>query len=194
VRARSPSLAVAAAVLCALAVGACGNTLQDQPAPSNVLEQLVKVGRYPVYWLGGAFHGLAVTNVLSDPGGSYTIQYGDCVEGGQNTCVPPLQVVTSPDNSFSPGGSTPSRPVRVRGALGTVAQGGDTIVVPTEGVVVGVYADRPALARAAAQTMVTVNRVGFPGAPLPAALPNTGFAGQPLASQRPRAVTVPAGG
>ncbi len=177
--------------LCAVGFGACGDTLQDQPVPANVLEQLVRVKRGPVYWLGGSFHGLRVSEVSADPGDAYTVQYGDCTEGGQNTCVYPLSVVTSPDNSFRPAGGVIRRQIALRGISASSSGDGRTIVVPTGGVVVDVYAERAALAHAAVQTMVPINRVGTPGAPLPVALGDTGFARRALPSQKPPVVQVP---
>jgi hypothetical protein len=173
-------------VLClsVLALGGCGDTLQDSPVAHNTLEGLL-VAPYPVYWLGRAFQGRAITEATHDPGGAFTLQYGDCVEGGQSTCVPALRVVTSPDNSFVAGGSTPRRIARVRGVAAVIARGGETIEIPTAGVVVGIYANSPLLAAAAARTIVPINQVGAPGAPLPARLPDTGFGATPLPSQMP---------
>jgi hypothetical protein len=175
--------------LCAVALGGCANTLQDQPIPHNTLEGLV-VAPYPVYWLGGAFQGMAITDVAHDPSGAFSIQYGDCVEGGQSTCVPALRVVTSPDNSFVPGGSEPSRTVPVRGALAVIARQGGAIEIPTAGVVVGIYASNAHLASAAAATIVPVNASGVPGARLPRRLPDTGYAEKPLPVQVPSPVGV----
>jgi hypothetical protein len=174
----------ALAALCAVALGACGNTLQDQPIPHNILEGVL-LAPYPVYWLGGSFQGLALTEAAHDPGGAFAIQYGDCLEGGQGVCVPPLRVVTSPDNSYLPGGTTPRTTARIRGVAAVVAQGGKTIEVPTGGVVVDIHANDARLASAAAQTIVPINAVGAPREPLPAQLPDTGFAGRPLPSQVP---------
>lgn len=176
--------ALSLAALCALVLGACGNTLQDRPIAHNILEGLV-VAPFPVYWLGGSFHGMAITEATHDPSGSYSLQYGDCLQGGQGTCVPPLRVVTSPDNSFLPGGSTPTRPAQIRGASAALAQAGRTIVIPTAGVVVEIYATDARTAAAAARTIVPINAIGAPEAPLPAALPNTGFGEMPLPSQTP---------
>jgi hypothetical protein len=173
------------ALLCALGLSACANTLQEQPLPPSFLEPLVTENEFPVYWLGGTFHGLPITRISRDPSGAYEIQYGNCTLGGQNACITPLQIVTSPDNSFLPGGSTPQRRLRVRGVAGRSSEGGQTIVLPTAGVVVDLYANTPTLARAAAQTMVTVNALGLPGAPLPPPLPDTGFAHKPLPTQQP---------
>jgi hypothetical protein len=181
---RAGALAAFAA-LCALGLGACANTLQDQPALPSFLEPLVMQNEFPVYWLGGAFRRLAITSVGRDPSGAYEIAYGNCTEGGQNVCVTPLQIVTSPDNSFLPGGSTPTRVVPMRGVPSVVAEGGRTIEVPTGGVVVDIYAASPALARAAATGMVTINAVELPGTTLPRPLPATGFAQKPLPSQQP---------
>ncbi len=61
---------------------------------------------YPVYWAGGSFQGLQITEGIKDPGGAFGIAYGDCIHGGQGTCTPPLRIITSPDNGFVPGGST----------------------------------------------------------------------------------------
>jgi hypothetical protein len=175
----------ALAALCAVALGACGNAVQDQPIGHNVLETTM-LAPYPVYWLGGSFQGHAITEVAQDPGGATSIQYGDCLQGGQGTCVPPLRVVTSPDNSFLPGGaSAPRRTASVRGVSSVLAQGGDTVEIPTGSVVVDIYAQSPRLAAAAAQTIVPINAIGEPQAPLPATLPDTGFAETPLPSQMP---------
>ena len=149
-----------------------------------MLESML-VAPYPVYWLGGSFHGLAITEGTHDPSGAFSIEYGDCLEGGQGTCVPPLRVVTSPDNSFLPGGSAASRAARLRGVAASWPWAGRTIVIPTGGVVVDIYAKDARLADAAAQTIVPINAGGAPGAPLAAPLPDTGFADAPLPSQTP---------
>ncbi len=183
---RLPILA-AVALGCALAVGACGNTLQDQPVAPSSLEPLVAQEQFPVYWLGGAFRGLGITRVARDPSGAYQIQYGNCTVGGESACATPLQIVTSPDNSFIPGGGAPQRQVPIRGVPGIASSGGETLVVATGGVVVDLYANSPALARAAAAAMVTIGAPDAPGTPLPRPLPNTGFAERPLISQQPTA-------
>jgi hypothetical protein len=170
---------------CALALGACGDTLQTQPIPHNILEGLI-AAPFRVYWLGGSFRGLSITDASHDPGGAYTVQYGNCVEGGQATCVPPLRIVTSPDNSFLPLGSAPHTTVRLRGVEAVLARSGRTVVIATGGVVIGVYAARdPALARRAAETAVPIDAVGSPGSPLPTAQPDTGYGETPLPSQVP---------
>jgi hypothetical protein len=174
----------ALAALCAVTLGACGDTVQDRPIPHNILESLL-VAPYPVYWLGGSFQGIAITEATHDPSGAFTVQYGDCVDGGQGTCVPPLRVITSPDNSFLPGGSTAPPTARVRGIAVVVAQGGKTIEIPTAGVVVSIYALNPRLAGAAAQTIVPINGIGVPDERLPGRLPDTGFAETPLPAQTP---------
>lgn len=171
--------------LCALGVGACANTLQDQPAPPSVLEPLVMQEHFPVYWLGGTFQRLAITDVGRDPSGAYEIQYGNCLVGGESTCTPPLAIVTAPDNSFLPGGEAARREVSLRGVGGRAVQEGRTLVLATGGVVVDVYADSAALAHAAAEAMVAIDGPGVPGAPLPPPQPDTGYGGRPLPSQQP---------
>jgi hypothetical protein len=174
---------------CALALGGCGDTLQDKPIPHNILEGLM-LAPYPVYWLGGSVEGLAITDAARDPSGAFYVQYGDCVEGGQSVCVAPLRVVTSPDNSFLPAGPDPAR-TRIRGAGAIVAQGGKTIEIPTAGVVVGIYARNPRLAAAAAATIVPINVPATPGSRLPAPLGDTGFGARPLPSQVPTPLRPP---
>lgn len=176
--------AAAALAFCALAIGGCGDTLQDRPIAHNTLETLI-VAPYPVYWLGRSFQGLNITEATHDPSGAFSVQYGDCVEGGQSTCVPALRVVTSPDNSFLAGGSSPQHGLRVRGIDALATQRGHTIEIPTGPVVVGVYADSPHLAAAAAQIVVPINEVGVPGGALPARLADTSFGSTPLPSQVP---------
>jgi len=180
----SPRPLAVLVALCAVALAGCGDTLQDQPISHSVLESLL-LPAYPVYWLGGSFQGKAITEAGQDPSGAFSVQYGDCTEGGESTCVPPLRIVTSPDNSFVAVGSMPHRTVKIRGLAGVLAQAGDTIELATGAVVVGIYAEDPRLARAAAATIVPINDLGMPGAPLPSPLPDTGFAAQPLPGQTP---------
>ncbi len=175
------------AVGCAVGVGACGNTLQDQPVAPSVLEPAVRQEQFPVYWLGGTFQGLGITRIALDPSGAWEIHYGNCTVGGENTCVTPLEVVTSPDNSFLPGGQAPRREVPIRGVRAVAARGGKTLTVATGGVVLDIYAERPGLARAAAAAAVTIGTPDTPGAPLPKPLPDTGFGETPLPSQLPTA-------
>jgi hypothetical protein len=177
-------LASSLAALCALGLCACGNTLQVQPIAHNTLEGLI-VSPFPVYWLGDSFEGMAVSETVHDPGGAYAVQYGNCLQGGEGSCLPPLRVVTSPDNSFLPGGATPTTRTRIRGLPALLEQSGRTVVLATAGVVVDVYAANAHTAVAAARTMVPINEVGAPEAALPVALPNTGFAETPLPRQVP---------
>lgn len=179
---------------CGAGLGACGDTLQDKPIAASVLEQLVTVREFPVYWLGLSFERMAVTSAVRDPSGAFTVQYGDCVEGGQNTCVPPLSIVTSPDNSFHPAGGGRVRPIVVRGVRGVMAQEGKAIELPTGAVVVDVYAARALVAIAAAQALTPINRGALPGKPLPPPLPDSGFAERPLASQLPSPAPTPSAG
>jgi hypothetical protein len=188
---RRTVLLLMASLGCLGALVGCGDTIQDQPVAAKTLEGLVITPEIPVYWVGGSFQGLALGEVAHDPGGAITIHYGDCIEGGQSTCVYPLSLVTSPDNSFRPGGEDSHRQVSLRGVAASAAEQGRTITLATAGVVVDVIASSPALARAAAETMVPINRVGVPGGALPGALPNTGFAAKPLNSQKPPVIHVP---
>ena len=177
-------LASLAALVLAVALAGCGDTLQDQPISHSELEGLL-VAPYRVYWLGSVFQRMQITEVTHDPGGAFAVNYGDCVQGGESTCVPPLRIVTSPDNSFVAGGSTPQHSAPVRGVQAVFAQRGHTIEIATAGVVVGIYADNAKLAAAAAQTLAPINDVGSPGESLPARLPDTGFGSTPLPSQVP---------
>jgi hypothetical protein len=172
---------------CPLAFSACGDTVQSQPVSHHDLERLL-ASPYPVYWLGFRFSGRAITEASKDASGSFTVQYGVCVQGGQGTCTPAVRVITSPDNSFLPGGATATHPVAVRGLQGVAAQEGRTISIATAGVVVDIYAQSAALAEAAAQTMVPINQVASPGGPLPKRRPDTGFDRTPLPSQVPSPV------
>jgi hypothetical protein len=176
--------ALSLAGLCALALSACADTVQQRPIAHNILEGLL-VAPYPVYWLGSSFRGMAVTEATHDPGGAYSVLYGDCLQGGQGTCVAPLRIVSSPDNGFLPGGGARTRAGTIRARPATLAQGGRTIIVATGRIVVSIYATDTAIASAAARTIVPINEVGEPGDPLPARLPDTGFGAQPLPSQVP---------
>jgi hypothetical protein len=172
--------------LCALVLAGCGDTLQDRPISHSILEGMI-VAPYPVYWLGGSFQGLAITEGAHDPSGSFSLQYGDCIHGGQGTCTPPLRIVTSPDNGFVPGGSTPASQATIRGISARVSESGRTIAIPTGGVVVSIFGKDPPTAAAAAQAMVAINAIGSPGQSLPARLPDTGYGSTPLSSELPSA-------
>jgi len=182
----------AARTLCALAIGAlcagalcsCASTLQVKPIPHNELEYMVAAA-YPVYWLGASFHGMAVGEVTHDPSDAWSVQYGNCLEGGEGTCVPPLLLVTSPDNSFLPGGAASVRSTHIRGVPARIASGGRTVILATGPVVVSIYATSASIAAAAARTVVPINEPGRVEAPLPPALPNTGFGETPLPAQVP---------
>lgn len=182
-------------ISCALGPAGCGNTLQSQPLTSATLEPLVMAEHLPVYWLGARFHGMALTAASGDPSGAYSVQYGGCSTGGPETCVPPLQVISSPDNSFLPGDGDGSKIV-IRGVAGTLLGGGRVIEIATGGAVIDVRAANPTLALAAARKMAPINELGRPGSALPKPLPNTGFAQQPTEGQRLlplRGLTTPKG-
>jgi hypothetical protein len=176
-----------------LALASCGNTLQDQPIGPQPLESVLVKSRFPVYWLGVSFHGMQITSVAIDPSEAVTIRYGDCVLGGQYTCVTPVSIVTSPDNSFVPGANVVRPTVSLRGVSASSAQGGSTLAIPTGNVVVSVFGRHPTLAGEAAETMAPLNTTGLPLAPLPAALPDNGFGSAPLSIQVPAGVSVPRG-
>jgi hypothetical protein len=173
------------ALLCTLLLAGCGGALPEPAIPHNTLEGLI-VNPFPVYWLGASFHGMPVSEARHDPSGGFSLQYGDCLEGGQGTCVPPLRVVTSADNSFLPGGAAAIRQTIVRGVPAELSQQGRTVIIPTGPVVVDIYARTRSLAAAAAETAVPINEPGTPGGELPAPLPDTGYGSTPLPSQEPK--------
>jgi hypothetical protein len=143
------------------------------------------VSPFPVYWLGGTFHRLNISEATTDPSGAFSLQYGNCLEGGQGTCVAPLRIITSPDNSFLPVGGAAHGTTPLRGVPAVLARGGRTVVVATGGVVVYIVARDASLARAAASTMVPINEPGAPGAPLPPPKGDTGYGETPLPAQEP---------
>jgi hypothetical protein len=186
---RGAALAIVAA-LCAGVPAGCGDTLQDNPIPHNILEGML-VAPFPVYWLGDHFGKLEITEAKRDPSGAFTVQYGNCLQGGQGTCTPPLRVITSPDNSFLPGGAKRLRSSPLRGVSALLTDAGRTIAIPTGGVVVDIFAKDAATAMTAAQQIVAINQPASPGQPLPARLPDTGFGSTPLPSQLPSTVRPP---
>lgn len=173
-------LLVSVALLAALALTACGDTLQIDPLNDKDLTR-ANGAPFPVYWVGRVFHGMPVSYATPQPGGSVLVTYGNCVVGGQNTCVRPLTIVTSHDNSFVPGATHTRMRRLIRGRTAVVAIDGTTLEIATGPVVVDVLASTPALAQAAAQSMTPLNakpkdRTGGPGSPLPPPLPANGFA------------------
>ncbi len=188
---------IAAALACALLLSACGDTLQDEPIGAAPFEDVLVNSRFPVYWLGLRFDGLETSSVREDPGGAVTIDYGNCLVGGQYTCVTPLQVVTSPDNSFVPSDGAGAQAIAIRGLRAVSSQDGATLTLATGPVVVSIYgrgssqSTGATLAWDAAQTMTPVNEPGLSQAPLPPPSANTGFDRLPLRSQLPPGQAVP---
>ncbi len=158
--------------------------MQNQPLTSTSLEPLVTAEHFPVYWLGARFDGMALSSVSSDPSGAYVVQYGNCTSGGPETCVAPLQLVSSPDNSFLPGATRRFAGTKLRGVPVLLLQGGQLVEIATGPAVIDVRAASRDLALEAVREMVPVNELGKPGAPLPQAQPDTGFAQQPTEGQR----------
>jgi hypothetical protein len=183
-RVRRRCLAAALALLCAGLLAGCGNTLQNEPLSASTLEPLVLAEGFPVFWVGASFHGMPLSVVNADPSGAYEVQYGACATGGPETCISPLAVISSPDNSFLPGAGAATGVTSIRGVRALIAQRGKTIELATGAAVVDIQASSPALALAAAHEMAPVNRLGSPGASLPAALPETGFPEHPTEEQR----------
>jgi hypothetical protein len=177
--------AVTMALTAALGLSACGNTLQDQPIGAQTLEQVIVKNDFPVYWAGLSFAGMPLTRASNETSGAVTVDYGDCIVGGQYTCVTPLEIVTSPDNSFVPGGMAKATRFLLRGVRASALQSGRTIALGTGPVVVTVMARDPALARAAAEAMSPLNEAAPPRAALQQPLPDTGAGRIPLASQLP---------
>jgi hypothetical protein len=184
-KARTAAATVSIAAL--LGAGGCGDTLQDQQIAMSIMEPLVTQARFPVYWLGGAYEGLKITRATRDAGGAYDIQYGDCTKGGESECTVPLEIVTSPDNSFVPGGEAAGRTIGLRDTKARESEAGRAISTATGPVVVSVYAKSAKLARSAAETMVAIGAPQAPGGPLEPAGPPTPYGEEPLPAQQPPA-------
>lgn len=174
---------------CAVLAG-CGNTVQGHPVSEGTLQALVAVNRMPIYWLGETFKGMSLTQVTEDYGGAYSMEYGNCAIGGQNTCVSPLQIVTSPEDSFRPGSTSHTGTIRERGRTALLLEGGDTIEIATGRVMVDIYATNSELALAASSIMVPINQPGLPGSPLPAPVPSAHSPAEPLPGQLPGGISV----
>jgi hypothetical protein len=176
------------AVLCACLLSGCGSAAEDKALSASTLEPLVGNQEFPIFWLGGRFNGMALTEVDGDPSGAYDIQYGTCTTGGPETCIAPLAVISSPDDSFLPDAGAVSGIASIRGVRAVLASDGRVIEIATGPAVVDIRANSAALALAAAGQMVAINQLGTPGAALPAARGNSGFANKPLESQLPQTV------
>ena len=189
-RPRASALALCAVGLGCAALAGCGDTLQGHPVGVGTLQAFVAVNRMPIYWLGETFKGMPLTQVGEDYGGAYTMQYGNCAIGGQNTCVSPLQIVTSPEDSFRPGSPGHAATIRERGRRALLLEGGDTIEIATGRVMVDIYARSEELALAASAIMVPINEPGLPGSPLPAPAPRAHAPAEPLPGQLPGGISV----
>ena len=175
---RRPLLAIVALATGLLLAG-CGDTLQLEPLRDQDLTDAAGAP-FPAYWVGRVFHGMPVSFAGKQPGGSVLVTYGNCLVGGQNTCVRALSIVTSHDNSFLPGAAHTNARAIIRGRVAVVAMGGRTLEIPTGSVVVDIAASTPDLAFVAARAMTALNarlgQLGGPGSLLPPPLPPNGFA------------------
>lgn len=142
----------------------------------------------PIYWLGLRFDGMALTNVSEDPGGAFTLQYGNCLSGGPATCRTALELITSPQSTFLPSAGEGTKPIVMRGVRGLAAQHGAVIELRTGPVVVDVRATGAKVARAAAAAIVPVNAPGSEGQELAPARPGTSFTDEALPIQQPRTI------
>jgi len=170
----SPLRLLCAAAAIALTLSGCASTLQLRPLQDRDLTH-AEAAPYSVYWVGRAFEGMPVSVAEPRTGGSVLITYGNCVIGGQDTCLRALQIVTSHDNSFVPGAQHATAHRLIRGRVAVIGNGGRIIEIATGDVVVDIDANTPALARATAESMTPMNRAGTPGQTLPPALPPNGF-------------------
>lgn len=145
-------------VATALGLLALAGCAPQTSAPSERdLTRARNVQRFPVYWVGMSFRGVPLRQIARDPGGSWDVQYGDCIKGVE-TCSAPLVVVTVPDPTFVPGAPHRLRSTTVRGVPVYIADGGRTVQVPTGSVVVNLSALDPGDALAAARQLVAINR------------------------------------
>lgn len=177
-----------AGLLSAAIIAGCGSSAAEEPLGYLSLEHLLTVESFPIYWLGVRFDGMALTAANEDPGGAFTLQYGNCLSGGPATCRTALELITSPRSSFLPSAGTGTKPVRIRGVSGIAAQGGAVIELRTGPVVVDVRAIKRPLAQAAAASIVPINALGAPGQALPAPDAQSTFDQQELPAQQPRTI------
>lgn len=184
---RLTAIALLGAILAStLALAGCGDTLQDKPVANLELEALLEVQRYPVYWLGSRFDGLQLASAAADPSGAYALQYGNCFVGGQQACLTPLEVITTPETSHLFGEDmVGAEKTSIRGARTLIVQHGQVLAVATGRVVVEVRARKRKLALAAAGEMTPINQLGEPGQTLPAVIPISGSERNALPEQRP---------
>ncbi len=165
-RARYAARAAPLALLarCARSRWRCGNTLQDQPIPHNVLEGMI-VAPVP---------RVLARRLLPRPG-----RHRSRARPERRLQRPVRQLPAGRRGRLraaaagrhlarqqlpARGGSTPHAHGAHQGRRRARSpQQGRTIVIPTGGVVVDIYAATAALARAAARTIVPINAPGAPG-------------------------------
>ena len=176
--------AASLAVVFALALGACGDTVQERPIPHNLLESLI-LAPFPVYWVGGSFRGMAITEATHDPSGPFSVQYGSCLSGWTGDVRAAAAGRDLPRQQLPAGWRDREQPHAGARGGGAVRAGGDNARDPHR------RGRRRHLRRQRAHSsrrrddVVPINAVGAPGAPLARALPNTGFGATPLPSQVP---------
>jgi hypothetical protein len=173
------------------ALSACGAQVAVRPPPPNPLLELVALSKFPVYWLGGSFDGLRLTEITRDSGGAISLQYGACLRGGQYECLAPLTVVTSPEDSFLPHGHNPLRARTLRGVRAFLTASGHIYEIPTGPVVVSIYASQSSLAAAAARSLAGLNTAILPSSALSPPSGNGSYARLPLSGQMVRILTAP---
>lgn len=194
----SPRAGAALALVCVLATTlatGCGATTgRPGPIRASELAEAQTFPYYRIYWTGPSFQGQPL--VAADGSKSYnsevgdSVYYGDCehghgVFGGGGSCTLPLQVTTVIYRLHSNATLGPQRNILIRGVPATVYDEGRSIELYSGRVLIDIFSDTFARARAAALTLRPLNASGAASGPLPAPVYCPGLSGyQEQALQR----------
>jgi hypothetical protein len=158
------TLAAAVAAGAVVALAGCGT---HSPPPLTMHE--INVARrftvYSTYWVGRWFQGIPLTAAdfrrEYNPQLGLAVYYGDCKTKvsllGSGGCTLPLEIDTVCYVQHHNDALGPRRNIRIRGVPAVVFDGGKSIELYSDHVLIDVFGDSPARALAAAKRLFPLN-------------------------------------
>jgi hypothetical protein len=161
---RTIAVAFAAGAVIAVAVSGCG-THAPQPLSMHDINVARRFTVYSTYWVGRRFQGIPLTAAdfrrEYNPQLGLAVYYGDCETKvsllGSGGCTLPLEIDTVCYVQHHNDALGPRRNTRVRGVPAVVFDGGKSIELYTDHVLIDVIGDTPARALAAAKRLFPLN-------------------------------------
>jgi hypothetical protein len=158
------TIAAALAAGAVVALSGCG-THSPPPLSTHEINVARRFSVYDIFWVGRWFQGIPLTAAdfrrEYNPQLGLAVYYGDCKTKvsllGSGGCTLPLEIDTVCYVQHHNDGLGPRHNSRIRGVPAVVFDGGKSIELYTDHVLIDVLADSPARALAAAKRLFPLN-------------------------------------